>query len=100
MSANGTIASGHARAHAAEGLLFRKVVESAVERHGLLHVLLVEKSALAEAAQSLDLTEAALKRSLLDLGKAAGKPWRADEKMAALAAWVALHVPLRRVAAR
>ncbi|MFN7973453.1 MAG: hypothetical protein U0166_14080 [Acidobacteriota bacterium] len=85
-----SIANAHMRAHAAEGQLHRRLVEEALARHGLHHAALVEKRAFAEASQVLGLDEAALGAALAAMGKHAGRPWRAWEKMAALAAWVAL----------
>jgi hypothetical protein len=65
------IASPHIRAHAAEGVLFRRVLERAAE-----------KQQVVWAAYS--------DRELEEFGRAVGRPWRADEKAAATSAWLAL----------
>jgi hypothetical protein len=81
------ISNPHIRAHALEGRLFRTVLEQALKLHGLTCVVMLEKSAYAKAAAALGRTEAELKRVLADLGRSVSGPWRADEKLAALAAW-------------
>src|SRR5262245_27986975 len=67
------IGNEHIRAHAAEGVLFRHVLEVAAEKNKLRH------RAFAEKSLSID-------PRTQELGRAAGSPWRADEKMAATAA--------------
>src|ERR1041385_958933 len=67
------IGNEHIRAHAAEGVLFRHVLEVAAQRNALPHRAFVEKTLAIDPR-----TKA--------LGRAAGSPWRADEKMAASAA--------------
>lgn len=85
------IGNPHVRAHALEGRLYRRVVEQAAERRGIRSRALVEKRAFADAAPELGLDEAALRRALAQLGKPVGPPWRGDEKMAALGAWLSLR---------
>lgn len=74
------IGNPHIRAHAAEGVLFRRVLETAAQSHHLPCVAFAEK----------DLDLAAHASMLQRLGRAAGSPWRTDEKLAATAAWMAL----------
>jgi hypothetical protein len=45
---------------------------------------------LPKAAEVLDLSEEKVTRTLAALGKIAGRPWRQDERIAALAAWLVL----------
>jgi hypothetical protein len=52
--------------------------------------VLLERDAPGRARSALRRSEAKLKETLAALGKEIGRPWRADEKAAALAAWVAL----------
>ena len=73
------IGNEHIRAHAAEGVLFRHVLEVAAEKNKLRHRAFTEKSLPANFA-----------RQLQELGRAAGAPWRAEEKMAATAALLQL----------
>jgi hypothetical protein len=85
-----TIKNAHIRAHAFEGRLYRAAVEDAVKSFGLSCSILVERSVYSQAARILKLSEADLKRSIAGLGVSLKGPWRADEKMASLAAWTSL----------
>lgn len=80
----------HIRAHAMEGRLYRKAVEAAASSSGLPCTVLVERDAYATAAAALGRRSAALRAATIALGGVVGRPWGAQEKMAALAAWVAL----------
>jgi hypothetical protein len=84
------IKNDHIRAHALEGRLFRSALEDALASRGLQTFLLVERGAYAKAAAHFDRPEGELKRAVAELGRTFGGPWRADEKTAALAAWMAL----------
>ena len=73
------IGNEHIRAHAAEGVLFRRVLEVAAERNGI-------------ACRGFDEKELGAPDAKINaLGKQAGPPWRADERAAATAAWLALR---------
>ncbi len=85
-----SIGNPHIRAHAAEGVLFRRVLESGAAAAGLSSTLAAEKDLLARAAALLDLTSAGFGKQLAELGQVLGRPWRTDEKLAATAAWLAL----------
>ena len=85
------IANPHIRAHASEGRLFRTVVERAAKRYRLRTVTTVERELLPLAAVALSRSEAAVKRAVTALGDPAPGPWRAEQKMAALAAWLVLE---------
>jgi hypothetical protein len=80
----------HIRAHALEGRFYREVLESAARNRGLESVALVEREAFADAARRLQRLPEQLREGLARIGVAAGRPWRRDEQLAALAAWVAL----------
>ena len=84
------ITNRHIRAHALEGRLFRTVLEDALRSCGLPCSVLVERHAYKRAAEVLGRSQEDLKRSAAQLGRGLGGPWRADEKTAALAAWLAL----------
>jgi hypothetical protein len=71
----------HIRAHAAEGVLFRAVVEKAAKANRL------ESKAFVDPAKELS---AAQKKRIADMREIAGPPWRAEEKSAAMAALVIL----------
>ena len=83
------IGNEHIRAHAAEGVLFRAVVETAAKLNDC------PSRAFADPAAELRQPSRQVKKVLEQFGKAAGPPWRADEKAAAIAAWVALAIPSR-----
>jgi hypothetical protein len=85
-----TITNPHIRAHALEGRLFRTVLEDALRNYGVASMVVVEREVYARAAAALGQSESDLKRTLSQLGKALGGPWRAAEKTAAVAAWLAL----------
>jgi hypothetical protein len=80
----------HIRAHASEGRLFRTVLESALRSHGIACEVIVERQLAAKAAAALERGDAEIKKVLAGFGKALGGPWRADDKHAATAAWLAL----------
>lgn len=80
----------HMRAHGREGQLFRTVLEDALREADILCKVLVEKTAYASAASALRKTPEAAKRVVAALGESHDGSWRAEEKLAALAAWVSL----------
>ena len=85
-----SITNPHIRAHALEGRLFRTVLEEALTSGGLRCFVLVERDAYAKASSVLGRAEAELKRAVTSLGHSLTGSWRAEEKLAALAAWMAL----------
>jgi hypothetical protein len=85
-----SIGSPHIRAHAAEGVLFRHVWQVAAEALGVPSQAFSEKDFEVFAATRLGLPLDALRSQLVKFGNAVGRPWRADEKAAATAAWLAL----------
>jgi hypothetical protein len=86
-----TIGNEHIRAHAYEGQLFRRVVETAMRTAGLEVRVEVEKTLLERAAAELHLPEPAVRKQLLALGHGTFSPWRADEKAATLVGWLMLR---------
>jgi hypothetical protein len=85
------IGNYHIRAHAAEGLLFRRVLDLAADSNGLIRRTFPDRELDQIATTELGLQTAVLKRKLNDLGRLLDAPWRADEKQAATAAWLLLH---------
>ena len=85
-----SIQNPHIRAHASEGRLFRTVLEGALQAHGLPCSVVVEREAYTKVAAVMGRSADDLKRAVSGLGRALGGPWRADEKLAALAAWMVL----------
>jgi hypothetical protein len=88
------IKNDHIRAHALEGRLFRTAVEEALQSLGVPCLVIVERGAYTQAAAALQRSEDELRGAVTALGRTLGGPWRADEKTATLAAWMALSQPL------
>jgi len=84
------IGNFHIRAHAAEGLLFRQVLEFAAGANNLPHRSFVEKTLGAQAAAELGWSVTKLNSVLKDLGRSAGPPWRTNHRLAATGALLEL----------
>jgi len=80
----------HIRAHALEGQLFRAVLEDAFRSQDIPCAVLLEKTAYAQAAAALQKSPAEAKRIAAAFGDSHDGSWRAEEKLAALAAWMSL----------
>jgi hypothetical protein len=85
----------HIRAHALEGQLFRTVLEDAFRANDIPCAVLLEKTAYATAAAALGKTPPEAKRIAAAFGDSHQGSWRAEEKLAALAAWMSLQAPAR-----
>jgi hypothetical protein len=86
-----SIANAHIRAHAFEGQLFRSVLEQSLHGHGIRTKVLLEREAYGHAAVELKQSDENMRRMIQNFGRDAKAPWRAEQKLAAVAAWVALH---------
>jgi hypothetical protein len=87
------IANPHIRAHALEGRLFRSAVEQTLRDHEIRTDVLLERDVYPSVAARLKQSSGDVKRTIQDLGQSApakGRPWRAEQKLAALAALFAL----------
>jgi hypothetical protein len=84
------IANDHIRIHALEGRLFRSVVEDAAAVSRLRVEIWRERDLHAIAAAAFHQPEQALRGTLVGLGRTVPGPWRAEQKSAALAAWLVL----------
>ena len=78
------VVASHPMMHTAEGLFYRDVLKAAAEAAGLGVRILSPKA--------LDIKNA----ELAAVGRAVGKPWNADVKLAALAAWAVLAPAARK----
>jgi hypothetical protein len=85
-----SIGSPHIRAHAAEGVLFRRVLETAAAANSLRCRRVVEKDLFNRTIAELGISDAVFAAHLARLGRELGRPWRTDEKLAAAAAWLGL----------
>src|SRR5207245_8781951 len=84
------VGNPHIRAHAHEGRLFRTVLEEALRANHVECAVIVEGALQAEAAKTLQRDASAINEVVGGFGRAFGRPWRATEKAAAMAAWIAL----------
>lgn len=84
------ILRSHALIHTAEGELFREVLVRACEHCSLPPKQVKERDAWEKGAAALHLDATRLEQLIADLGRTLGPPWRQDEKLAALAGWIAL----------
>lgn len=87
-----SITNPHIRAHALEAQLFRGVLENALRENGVPSAVFVERDLSARATERLRRSDADLSRTVAGIGRGL-KPWRSEEKHAALAAWVLLASP-------
>jgi hypothetical protein len=85
-----SIANPHIRAHAFEGQLFRSVLKEALQAHHIRTEVLIERDAYAQGALKLKESNEYVRRVIQNFGQATQGPWRAEQKLAALGAWVAL----------
>ena len=85
-----TIGNDHIRIHAMEGQLFRTVVIDAAESSGVKCEVVRERDLYALAAKALKQSDTAMKKTLSDIGKSVDGGWRAEQKAAALVAWMRL----------
>jgi hypothetical protein len=78
------------RAHAFEGRLFRLVIEEALHAHRIRTAVLIERNVYAKAVAERKKSSDDLKHLIQSLGRFTDGPWRAEQKLAALAAWIVL----------
>src|SRR5205807_502909 len=85
------IGNNHIRAHAAEGVLFRSVLEFAANKNGLSRRTFSDRDFGSIIQAELGKKHSSLALKIEDLRRSVSPPWRTDEKQAALAAWLVLH---------
>jgi len=88
-SIKSTLAS-HALIHTAEGQFFRQALREAATACAIAISGEKERDIVARSARSLRVPVPRLEQRLTELGRDVGPPWRQDEKLAALAAWLVL----------
>ncbi|PYK38146.1 MAG: hypothetical protein DME49_08975 [Verrucomicrobia bacterium] len=86
-----SIANPHIRAHALEGRLFRTTLAAALQSRRIRCAAFTERGAYATAAEALGKSPTQIKYTVTSLGDSANGAWRAEQKLAALAAWMALR---------
>ena len=88
------IANPHIRAHAFEGRLFRSAVVESLKGYKIRTEILLERDAYLRVAARLKQSSNELKRTIQNLGRsmpAKRGPWRAEQKLAAVAALFVLR---------
>ena len=90
------ILASHAAIHSAEGELYRDAVAHACERSHVPLLKIREKAAFAAAEEALGLPASRIQDQLAAIGRSVGSPWAQDQKLAALAAWIALASATRK----
>ena len=85
-----SIHNPHMRAHAREGQLFPHALAAAARAMRIPSAMMVESEVFATAAAKLGKSPDAIKIAVTEMGRAVGKPWSAEEKCAAAAAWITL----------
>ncbi len=85
-----TIGNDHIRIHAKEGQLFRTVVIDAAEKYGLTCSVRRQRDLYADASKALKKSQRAIRQTLSEIGRDVETGWRAEQKAAALGAWIML----------
>jgi hypothetical protein len=85
-----TILASHALVHAAEGRLYQDALLQSGESHGLDTIAIPKRSIWEEGEAALGVARGELRHWIDQLRRKIGPPWAEDQKLAALAAWIAL----------
>jgi hypothetical protein len=85
-----SILASHALAHAAEGRLYQGALLHGAEALGLDTQAVSKNSIWEEGEAALGVAQDDLRHQIGDLRRELGPPWAEDQKLAALAAWIAL----------
>ena len=85
-----SVTNPHIRAHALEGQLFRSVLQESLHGHGIRTEVLLEREAYGKADVELKQSNENVRRAIQNFRRHTEGPWRAEQKLAALAAWLAL----------
>lgn len=84
------ILAAHSLIHTADGELFRQALLHASARCRLVAVTIRERELMDAASHALRTKPVVLSRRIAELGRPLGPPWSQDEKLASIAAWLAL----------
>jgi len=85
-----SILASHAAIHAADGDHFRNALAAAAEQDGLAVLRIRSRDLEGEAARVLCQPAQQLRDTVAALSRQVGSPWGADQKQAALLAWLML----------
>jgi hypothetical protein len=85
-----SILASHALAHAAEGRLYPGALLQSAESRGLDAIAIPKRSIWEQGEAALGVAADELRQWIDQLRRELGPPWAQDQKLAALAAWIAL----------
>jgi hypothetical protein len=85
-----TTLASHALVHAAEGRLYQGALLRGAGACGLEAVAIPKQSVWQQGEGALGVAQEELRRWIDELRRELGPPWAEDQKLAALAAWIAL----------
>jgi hypothetical protein len=85
-----SILASHALIHSADGDHFRNAVDAAARRIGCAVRRIRARELDTQAEAGLHRSSAVLRETVNGIGRLVGPPWGADQKMAALFAWLLL----------
>ena len=85
-----SILASHALAHAAEGRLYQQALLQGAAARGLDTIAVPKRSIWEQGAAAFGVPADELRHSIDELRREVGPPWAEDQKLAALAAWIAL----------
>jgi len=85
-----TTLASHALIHTAEGEFYRAALREACKYCGVPETGIRDRALVAEAAHALGRSAEDLQSTVTGFGKVVGSPWRQDEKLSTMAAWLVL----------
>jgi hypothetical protein len=85
-----SILASHALVHAAEGRLYQSALLQSAESRGLDTIAVPKKSIWEQGEAALGVAQDELRQWIDQLRREVGPPWAEDQKLASLAAWIAL----------
>ena len=88
-----SILASHALAHAAEGRLYQQALLRGAESRGLVAVAVPKQTIWERGEAALGVRREVLRGRIDELRRELGPPWAEDQKLAALAARIALAGP-------
>jgi hypothetical protein len=94
------ILASHALIHTAEGEMFREALMQAAQQCNLTITAVKERELYSRATADLKRPVDQLRAALAEMGHSLGPPWREDQKLATLAAWIGLVSPGKAATAR
>lgn len=85
-----SILASHATIHTAEGEFFRDAVKQGLGKCSVPVTTIKERDVYNQGSKVLGVPAEEIPQRAAEMGRALGPPWRQDEKLAAVAAWIGL----------